>query len=455
MSSKPTQFLRFTILCLGGFIFSVPMLWMLSTSLKPIDQTMSLPPTWLPTAAHVEVFGRLVQVGASDIPEDTADDQPVSVAYAYQWHLDLPDVAEPVPVRVLEDPMTDQLDTSIRVIANYHWQAMINGRSTSVRLYDPDTAVPDQGTIDVLVPLRDGTFRRETIPVADLGRVYDRTDEQVDAAISQEQEMTVSITKLRRHIIDWDEREFLAHPLTAEITVPAGSIAYSIHFRWRNYLEAIKEMAYFPQYLFNSLLLCFLTVTGTVISCSLVAYGFSRIEWPGRDKVFFIVLATMMIPFPVVMVPLYGLFRELGWIGTLHPLWVPFWFATPFNIFLLRQFFRTIPRELSEAATIDGCGHIRIFLQVILPLATPAVAVVALFQFLATWNDFLGPLIYLTEQEDFTLALGLQSFQSRQGGTPWHYLMAASTMVVLPVIVLFFLAQRTFIEGISMTGMKG
>ena len=134
---------------------------------------------------------------------------------------------------------------------------------------------------------------------------------------------------------------------------------------------------------------------------------------------------------------------------------MPTLFASAFNVFLLRQFFMTIPKELSEAARIDGCSELRIFAQVVIPLAKPAITVVALFQFLATWNDFLGPLIYLTDQKDYTLALGLQFFQSQQGGTQWHYLMAASTLVVAPVILLFFLAQRTFIEGVSMSGLKG
>jgi multiple sugar transport system permease protein len=162
----------------------------------------------------------------------------------------------------------------------------------------------------------------------------------------------------------------------------------------------------------------------------------------------------MMIPFPVVMVPIYGVFKGLGWIGTFKPLWVPAFFAGAFNVFLLRQFFMTLPRDISEAARIDGCSEFQIFLRIILPLCKPALLVVALFQFMFTWNDFLGPLIFLAEQKDFTLALGLQSFQSQQGGTAWHQLMAASTLVLLPVLVLFFFTQKSFIEGISATGMK-
>lgn len=226
------------------------------------------------------------------------------------------------------------------------------------------------------------------------------------------------------------------------------------HIQWHNYRDAIHAMGYFWDYAGNSLFLCVMTVTGTLISSSLAAYGFSRIEWRGRDAVFMVLLSTMMFPFPVIMVPIYSLFKHLGWIGTFRPLWVPSFFAGAFNVFLLRQFFLTLPKEISEAARMDGCSELQIFLKIILPLSKPALLVVALFQFLATWNDFLGPLIFLPDQRNFTLALGLQSFQSQQGGTAWHHLMAASALVVLPVLVLFFFTQRTFIQGITTTGSR-
>ena len=241
-------------------------------------------------------------------------------------------------------------------------------------------------------------------------------------------------------------------PLNETMTLPPRWMPSVI--QWHNYPDAIHAMGYFWRYAGNSLFLCLMTVIGTVTSSALAAYGFSRIEWKGRDTVFLILLATMMIPFPVIMVPIYSLFKALGWIGTFKPLWVPSFFAGAFNVFLLRQFFLGLPNDISEAARIDGCSEFQIFFHIILPLSKPALLVVAIFQFMATWNDFLGPLIFLTEQKDFTLALGLQRFQSQSGGTAWHQLMAASTLVVLPVIVLFFLAQRTFIEGIASTGGK-
>jgi multiple sugar transport system permease protein len=160
-------------------------------------------------------------------------------------------------------------------------------------------------------------------------------------------------------------------------------------------------------------------------------------------------LATMMVPFPVVMIPLHGLWRALGWTGTLRPLWVPPAFGTAFNIFLLRQFFRRIPKELPETMMLDGEAELRIFARIYLPLSKAALAVVAFFQFTYTWNDFLAPLLFLTDQRTFTLPLGLDFYRSRLGGTEWHYLMAASVLTTLPLVVLFFLLQRYFLRGLS------
>lgn len=233
------------------------------------------------------------------------------------------------------------------------------------------------------------------------------------------------------------------------------------HFQWHNYKDAVlyqrEKLGYIPflRYGLNTLYLAVLTVPGVVLSNALIAYGFARIPWRGRETLFALTLATMMIPFPVTMVPMYVLFRHLHWIGTFKPLWVGAWFGGAFNIFLLRQFFRSIPEELSDAARVDGASEFRIFAQIILPLAKPALAVVALFHFMYVWNDFLGPLIYLQDQKQFTLALGLQAYQSQHGGTEWNMLMAAATIMVLPVIVLFFFTQKTFIQGITVTGLKG
>lgn len=218
----------------------------------------------------------------------------------------------------------------------------------------------------------------------------------------------------------------------------------------------------------NTLVIALLTVIGSTLSSAFVAYGFARINFPGRGVLFVVMLATIMIPFPVVMVSTFRIFRWMdgvtaAWLGpdnvfqmlgTFKPLWLPAWFGSAFNIFLLRQFFITVPRELSEAAKIDGCSEFMIFSRIVLPLAKPALAVVALFSFLNVWNDFLAPLVYIQRPQQYTLALGLQSLQDQHGGSQWHLLMAASVLVCLPTLILFFLAQRTFIRGIATTGGK-
>jgi len=231
---------------------------------------------------------------------------------------------------------------------------------------------------------------------------------------------------------------------------------------WRNYQRVLtSEKTFFPLWTRNTLIIATLAVLGNTLASSLVAYGFSKINFKGRGVLFAIMLATMMIPFPVMMVSLFTIFRKIGdytplqMLGTLRPLWLPAWFGNAFSVFLLRQFYLTIPTELSEAARIDGCNDFAIYWRVILPLSRPALTVVALFTFMGVWRDFLGPLMYLQYPSQYTLSLGLQSFQSQHGSTPWNLLMAASVLVIAPVIVLFFMAQRTFIEGIATTGLKG
>lgn len=247
-------------------------------------------------------------------------------------------------------------------------------------------------------------------------------------------------------------------PIEETMTTPPKWIPSN--FLWSNYPAAIayrkEELGYIPflVYARNTLLVTILTVIGAVVSNTLVAYSFARLKWRGRDLFFGVTLATMMVPFPVTMVPTFSLFKWLGWVGTYRPLWVPAFFGGAFSIFLLRQFFRTIPMELSEAAKIDGASEVQTFFEVILPLARPAVAVVALFTFMGAWNDFLGPLIYLVDGNTFTLSQGLQAYQTQHGGTPWNLLMAASCLVILPVVVVFFLAQKVFIQGIATSGLK-
>lgn len=222
--------------------------------------------------------------------------------------------------------------------------------------------------------------------------------------------------------------------------------------KWSNYGEAVQTVPV-GTYLRNTIFLCAANVIGAVLASAVVAYGFARLRFRGREVLFMIMISTMALPGQVTMIPVFALFRMLGWYGTFLPLIVPLCFGNPFYIFLMRQFFRTIPEELAEAARIDGAGEWRIFWQIMLPLAKPAMATCALFQFLATWNDFFGPLLYINDPTKYTLAYGLQQFMSSYGGE-WAQLMAGACIFTIPVIVLFFLAQRTFIQGIATTGGK-
>jgi multiple sugar transport system permease protein len=223
---------------------------------------------------------------------------------------------------------------------------------------------------------------------------------------------------------------------------------------WRNYSDAL-DVAPFARYFLNTLVIEFLVVTGVVCSSTLSAYGFSRLRWTGRDKVFGILMTTMMLPGAVTLIPAFIIWSKLGLVNTIAPLTIPAWFGGGmFNIFLLRQFFRGLPRDLDEAAMLDGASPLRILWDIIVPLSRPALITVAIFSFLYTWNDFLGPLIYLNSSDKYTLAIGLSQFKGLYN-SEWGLLMAASTMVLLPVLILFFFAQRYFVEGIAVTGLKG
>ncbi len=224
---------------------------------------------------------------------------------------------------------------------------------------------------------------------------------------------------------------------------------------WANYPEALTRVP-FLRYMFNTVKVTVPSVIGAVLSNAIVAYGFSRIRWHYRDVFFFICISTMMIPYQVVMVPMFIVFKQLGWVNTYLPLVIPTFFGSPYLIFLLRQFFMTIPPELSDAARVDGCSEWLILTRIIAPLSVPALAVVALFQFMSCWGDYLGALLYLGKEPLYTVAIGLSRYQAGAfTQANWAYLMAASVTSIAPILVLFFLAQRTFIEGITLTGVKG
>ncbi len=244
----------------------------------------------------------------------------------------------------------------------------------------------------------------------------------------------------------------------------AGTNWIPARFAWENYVDAFS-FGMWPQWTLNTIIITFSSVVGVVVSSSMVAYSFARLRWRGRDAMFSIVLATMMLPGVVVMIPQFVLFAKLPafgfqgsrvWTNTFLPLIVPAFTGSAFYIFLLRQFMRGIPMELSEAARIDGASEFNIWWSIIMPLSRPALATVAIFQFQGAWQDFMGPLLYLQSERLYTLQLGLRQFEAAAGGAPaWNWLMAASLMVMLPVLIVFIALQRNFIEGISLSGMGG
>ena len=247
--------------------------------------------------------------------------------------------------------------------------------------------------------------------------------------------LSTSLTEASKVIVK--DRAWMPHPIM-----------------WQNYKDALTVLP-FHLFLKNTLIITIGCIIGQVLSASLVAFGFARMKFPGRDALFVLVLSTMMLPAQVTQIPTFVLFTKLQWIDTLKPLIVPAFFGGgAFFIFLLRQFFMTIPSELEDAAKMDGCSPLGIYRTVALPLSKPALATVAIFSFMSHWNDFMGPLIYIQSMENKTLALGLASFKSLHG-TEYHLMMAASIAVLLPVLVIFFCAQKYFVQGIVLSGLKG
>jgi multiple sugar transport system permease protein len=401
-------------LILLSLVFLLPMVWLLTASLQPREQVGKVPPELLPRQFYIESAGQKVYVTP---PQKIGVDRLLVV----------PDAGPNRGEQLLVDPKQYQaglLTQSVRV-ADHSEEQQFPARL--VRPVAANQVTVKEWLLSKYSPQLPRTFYVDPGQIhSEIKPVVGNYVEAIKTLTSGEKDKARPLSELLgKSIFPWTEKGALDRTIT------------------------------FLTYLSNTLLVAVLGVTGMVLSSAFVAYGLSRVSWKGREGLFNLTLSTMMIPFPVLMIPLYSVFRSLGWIGTLLPLWVPAFFGGAFNIFLLRQFFLTIPNELSEAARIDGCSELQIFWRIILPLARPALSVVALFHFLFVWNDFLGPFIFLTQPETFTMALGLQQYQSQNGGSEPHLLMGASALLVLPIIVLFFFAQKTFIQGISTTGMGG
>ncbi|HYP76625.1 MAG TPA: carbohydrate ABC transporter permease [Polyangiaceae bacterium] len=411
--TRTTPFVHLPLIVLST-LFALPLLWLLLTSVQPREQVGKVPPEWLPRQFYIEVGSETVPV----TPPLTVGTDKLLV---------VPSAGPQRGQHLLVAPAAYQ---NGMLVQRTQSAAGMTEATYPARL---ERAIPEHFVI-----VKEWFLSKYTKRAA-------RTFYLEPSAVKQ---------KVSPVTGNYPEAVRALTAREKDKARPLGELLGNSSLPWTRKHDHTKTIT-FVTYLSNTLLVALLSVIGTLSSSSLVAYGLSRIQWKGRRTLFNITLATMMVPFPVLMVPLYGVFRSLGWIGTLLPLWVPSFFGGAFNIFLLRQFFLTIPSELSDAARIDGCSEFAIFWRVILPLSRPALSVVALFTFLNAWNEFLAPLIFLTEPETFTMALGLQQYQSQFGGSEWHLLMAASSLLVMPIVLLFFFAQKTFIQGISTTGMGG
>lgn len=429
---RPSWYLRLPIhaaLAAGALFFLLPLVWMIATSLKPLDQTMRYPDSvksvFLGEGHRAKIDGKLYDVTLERRVEPTAE-CPVYIVQP----------SEAFAAGELTHPFGKEVWDRYPVF-NKHELARMNATVTpdmkvltdERNSYDPaQAALTLQSGRQVLAKL----LRQVKPDIVPLWLVREWRPEDTDT-----KEIGATSGDVTRA---WD-------------VVSERKLVKTIRTIPQNYPIALRRV-HFVRSLFNTLFLCAMVVCGTTVSSVVIAYGFAFLPFRGREPLFGVTLATMMIPFPVVMIPIYLLYRDLGWVGTFKPLWVASWFGSAFFIFLLRQFYLGLPRDLLDAARIDGCTELEILWHVIVPLSKPAIAMVALFTFLGTWKDFLGPLIYLNHDSQFTLSLSLQAFASEHGGTPWHLLMAASTVFSLPLIILFFFAMKTFIRGIAMTGMK-
>ena len=440
---------RHAALVLGAVLFMLPFLWLVSTSFKQPEETFTYPPRWLPEVAAAPVRSpwtaegepadqaRVVRLGAVRVQDRSMEEVVVEADWsatgaavvgpggAVSYDFTAADAAR--LVADLPVPVDDLAMVSLRMRQDASWHGLSFALETDGRRYESD---------DLLYLGVDG-WREWSFRLPGVERRDER--ELGIWPLRDAGPGGVSSPASARLLVTIRQK----HPFTATLA------------RWtRSYRDAWYADEHWGTYILNSIYLVVLTVVGQVLSCSMAAYAFARLRWPGREVTFGVVLATMMLPTMVVMVPQFLIFKTLGWYNTLLPLWVPAFLGTPFFIFLLRQFMLGVPRELEEAARIDGCSWWGIYWRIMLPLLKPALAAVAIFTFMTTWNEFMGPLIYLSDERLYPLSLGLFNFRGEHV-TRFNMLMAASTLMTLPVIAIFFLAQRYFIEGITVGGVKG
>jgi multiple sugar transport system permease protein len=455
------RFMVHIVLGVGAVFYLLPLVWMMAISLKPLDETMKPPKNMsevfagegyraeiTDTKGKAEKYDVVVERDMKALPK--GPDGKVPPYYIVQplkefsagelWLSFGPDIWKD-----LKNFSKDERAVMDKTVTSEH-KVLADDKN----VFTPDPADPAKGVLALASGNKISVKRLRTVVVPE-------TQEGQAGADAAAKSKLLLVRQWKPEDTDTKDVGAADKEVTRPWDIKAAddpTLDKTVRFIPNNYPVGLKRTNFWQSFL-NTLFLCTMCVLGAVFSSVLVAYGFAFLEFKGRDILFGLTLATMMIPFVITMIPVYLLFRNFDWINTFKPLWVTSWFGGAFFIFLLRQFFLGLPKDLLDAARIDGCTELEILWHVIVPLARPAIAMVALFTFIGTWKDFMGPLIYLNHPSQFTLSLSLQSFQAEHGGTPWHLLMAASTVFSLPLVVLFFLTMKTFIRGIAMTGIKG
>ncbi len=396
------NWLLYLVALAGATVFVIPLVWMIVTSLKTPDDIFTIPPKWIPVSEIRLNYEPVIKSQRSGKLKITKGEDGNTILTVENFSHIVPAVAK---INVKDKQEISKGD----VLAE----------------------LPKEGIVAMSKP-----------------------------AYSKDKSLKISIIdkKSGLPIKSYNAPENAKFLVKEGDTVRPGQKLAHIGPQWINYAKAWAPEALdetFNRYLLNTVIITVLGIVGVLLSSTFVAYGFARFKFPGRDLLFLLMVSTMMIPVQVTMIPTFILFKYAGWIDTFAPLIIPTFFGGgAFNIFLMRQFFMTIPVELDEAAKIDGCNYFQIFWIILVPLVKPALATIAIFGFVYNWNDFLNPLIYLNSTSNYTLALGLQTFTTMYG-TDYNLMMAASTIVLLPILITFFFGQRYFIEGVATSGLKG
>jgi len=393
-----TSVILYVIAWAGALIFVVPLVWMIVTSLKTPEEIFTIPPKWIPVSTISLKYDVNIKAQKDGVVSLSKRDDGARIVTIGTFHHVIPESA-----------------------------TILVKKNSKVEKGQVIATMPKQGIVKII------THENKTRTLQVHGK---------EGGLIKQYQLPENIKLFVKN---------------GDVVAPGTKLA-RVNPQWQNYVKAWAPEALdetFNRYLLNTIIITVLGITGVLLSSTLVAYAFARFRFPGRDVLFLIMISTMMIPVQVTMIPTFILFKYLGWIDTFAPLIVPTFFGGgAFNIFLMRQFFMTIPYELDDAAKIDGCNYFQIFSIILLPLVKPALATVAIFGFVYNWNDFLNPLIYLNSTSNYTLALGLQTFTTMYG-TDYNLMMAASTIVLLPILIVFFFGQRYFIEGVATSGLKG